>query len=293
MSASQSTTGGEWTVRRVLDWTIGHLKQHGSETPRLDAEVLLAHAWNCRRIQLYTRFDTPLPEDVRASMRTLVKRRAAAEPVAYLVGHREFFSLDFEIQPGVFIPRPATETLVIEALAFVEKIERPRILDLCTGSGCIAVSLAHALPQADVVAVDLNSLALEVAGRNAERHGVSGRLSLQQGDLFEPLPRDARFDLIVSNPPYVREDEMAGLPRDVRDHEPHLALVAGADGLDVMRRIVAQASEFLAPHSALLMELSPEQAEEARSLLQDAGLFTAVDLIRDLDRAQRVVRGVR
>lgn len=293
MSAPPRTANDDWTVRRVLEWTIRHLQERGSETPRLDAEVLLAHAWGCPRIQLYTRYDEPLPPEVRAAMRELVKRRAAAEPVAYLVGRREFFSLDFEVQPGVFIPRPSTETLVVEALKLMEQWDAPRILDLCTGSGCIAVTLAHAHTGAAVTAVDLHPLAVTVAQRNAARHDVAQRVTLLLGDLYAPLPPGETFDLIVSNPPYVREDELPNLPPDVREHEPLLALSAGADGLDVVRRIVAGLSSRLRAPGGLLIELSPEHAPEAHRLLTATGLFRTVDLVRDLDRVERVLRGVR
>jgi len=280
----------DWTVRRVLEWTIGHLRERGSETPRLDAEVLLAHAWGCRRIQLYTRYDEPLPAEVRAAMRELVKRRAAHEPVAYLVGRREFFSLDFRVVPGVFIPRPSTETLVLEALRLMQPLQAPSILDLCTGSGCVAVSLAHADRRAIVTAVDLNPLAVETARGNAELHGVSDRVTVLHGDLFAPLPTGATFDLIVSNPPYVRDGEIGGLAPDVREHEPRLALAAGADGLDVVRRIAAEVGPCLGPQTPLLLEISPDHAAEARELLLATGLFTEVDLLRDLDRVDRVLR---
>lgn len=276
----------------MLDWTIGYLKEHGSDTARLDAEVLLAHAWDCRRIQLYTRYDDVLPADIRATMRDLVKRRAAAEPVAYLVGHREFFSLDFLIEPGVFIPRPSTETLVMEALEQLKRFEQPRVLELCTGSGCIAVSIAHNQRAAEVIAVDLNPVAVRVARSNAERLGVADRVQIHDGDLFSPVAGET-FDLLVSNPPYVRADEMPRLPADVRDHEPHLALQAGADGLDVVRRIAAEAAPYLRERSAVLIELSPEHAREAVRIFEATGLFSRVDLIRDLDRVDRVLRAVR
>jgi release factor glutamine methyltransferase len=292
VSAPPRTTNDDWTVRRVLEWTIRHLQERGSDTPRLDAEVLLAHAWGCPRIQLYTRYDEPLPAEVRAAMRELVQRRAAAEPVAYLVGRREFFSLDFEVQPGVFIPRPSTETLVVEALKLMEPWDAPRILDLGTGSGCIAVTLAHTHPGATVTAVDLHPLAVEVARSNAARHDVAGRVTVLLGDLYAPLPPGETFDLVVSNPPYVREDELASLPPDVREHEPLLALSAGADGLDVVRRIAAGLSSRLRAPGGVLIELSPEHASEAQLLLTGTGLFRTVDLVRDLDRVERVLRGV-
>ena len=164
----------EWTVRRILDWTTAHLKQHGSDTPRLDAEILLAHARACRRIELYTHFDEPLTDAQRAVMRDLAKRRAKSEPVAYLVGHREFFSLDFRVTPDVLIPRPDTETLVVELIDAAKPLESPRILDIGTGSGCIAVAAAVNLPKAQITATDLSEAALAIARENA-RDARGGR----------------------------------------------------------------------------------------------------------------------
>ncbi|MFV0442782.1 MAG: peptide chain release factor N(5)-glutamine methyltransferase [Planctomycetaceae bacterium] len=284
---------GEWTVRRVLEWTIGHLKERGCDSPRLDAEVLLAFAWNVPRIQLYVRYDQPLPDAVRSTMRELVKRRANLEPVAYLIGRREFFSLEFEVQPGVFIPRPATETLVMEGLRLLEGANSPRILDLCTGTGCIAVTLAKHVLSAQATAVDLNPLAIETARKNAARHEVESRVDVRHGDLFVPLELGQRFDLIVSNPPYIRDDELAGLSPDVRNHEPQLALTSGADGLDVVRRIVANAADWIASGGSLLLEIDPAQAAPTIELLRGINLFEQVDSLRDLDRNERIVRGLQ
>lgn len=293
MSTPGPTTANDWTVRRVLEWTIGHLKEKGCETPRLDAEVLLAHAWNCPRIQLYVRYNETLPDNVRATMRELVKRRAALEPVAYLIGQREFFSLEFEVQQGVFIPRPATETLVMEALRLIEGRNAPRVLDLCTGTGCIAMTIAHHHKTAQVTAVDLNPLAVDTASRNAERHQVSDRVTILEGDLFAAVEESDRFDLIVSNPPYIRDDELTGLSPDIRDHEPQLALTAGTDGLDVVRRIIAQTPKRIADHGSLLLEIDPAQAAGTAEIMRQLNLFEQVDTVRDLDRAERVIRGIR
>jgi release factor glutamine methyltransferase len=286
------STAGDWTVRRVLEWTTGHLKERGCDSPRLDAEVLLAHVWRVPRIQLYVRYDEPLPADVRAAMRELVKRRASLEPVAYLIGRREFFSLDFEVQPGVFIPRPATETLVMEALRIIAEQVSPQVLDLCTGTGCIAVTIAQQQPAAQLTAVDRNPLAVQVAGRNAARHGVADRVTVVDGDLYSPLPADSQFDLIVSNPPYIRDDELAGLSADIREHEPQLALTAGEDGLDVVRRIVAEVGSRLRPGGSLLLEVDPAQVPATIELVRAAATFSQVDVLRDHDRHERVVRGL-
>ena len=195
--------GDVWTVRRILEWTIPHLKSHGSESPRLDAEILLAHARGCPRIQLYTNYDEPLTDTQRSTMRDLVKRRAAAEPVAYLVGHREFFSLDFQVTKDVLIPRPDTETLVVDAIEALKQQPAPRVLDIGTGSGCIAISLAVNCPNATVTAIDLSPAALDIARANADKHKIGDRIRWLCGDLFAPLVADEQFDLVVSNPPYI------------------------------------------------------------------------------------------
>lgn len=270
MSNSESTPAadGAWTIRRILEWTTGYLREKGSESPRLEAELLLAHARNCPRIQLYTAYDEILPEAIRTRMRELVQRRAAAEPVAYLVGYREFFGLKFRVTPDVLIPRPETETLVMETLARLKGVARPRILDLGTGSGCIAVALAVHQTDAQITAVDISPAALAVARSNVAQHALADRIELVESDLFAGLPSGAPFHAIVSNPPYVRVDEMDGLQPEIRLHEPHLALVAGPEGLNVFRRIATESPQWLTPDGFVLVEFSPEQAAAVE------GLFT-------------------
>lgn len=306
-----------WTVRRIIDWTKDYLSRHGSDSPRVEAEILLSHAWNCDRILLYTRFEQAAPDRVREQMRDLVRRRASNEPVAYLVGHREFHSLKFAVSPAVLVPRPETETLVEEALEFVrgaaspvgEADARPEagaddggsqpeappvarpvsVLDLGTGSGCLAVTIAKRCPSAAIDAVDLSPDAIAIAATNAERHDVSDRVRFLEGDLFEPVGGGA-YDLIVSNPPYVTTDEMPTLDADVRDHEPHLALDGGADGLDVARRLIADAPQHLRAAGALMLELDPAQMRPASELLTAAG-FVRLRTARDLSGRQRVLVG--
>lgn len=284
------STSPPWTVRRVLEWTTSHLQKHGSETPRLDAEVLLAHARGCRRIQLYTEYDAELPEAVRARMRELVQRRAQLEPVAYLVGHREFFSLDLVVTPAVLIPRPETETLVIEVLAIAKTLPRPHILDLCTGSGCVAIAVARNCPGARVTATDRSPAALEVARTNVQKHRLDEQITLCCGDLFAAVADPERFNIVVSNPPYVPTGEIAGLSADVRGFEPKEALDGGTDGLDVIRRIVAEAPRRLTSPGWLLLELSPEQAPAVRQIATETGCYTEIDLIKDLSGHYRVLR---
>jgi len=290
-----------WTVQRVLEWTTAYLKRRGSETPRLDAELLLAHARHCDRIQLYTHFDEELTEEERATMRELVARRAQHEPVAYLIGRREFFGLEFHVEPGVFIPRPETETLVMELLELARDVAAPHVLDLGTGSGCVAIAFAVQRPEAYVLAVDVSEKALAVARKNAARHQVAHRVHFVRSDLFECLrrPREAAsageeifrdrlFDFVVSNPPYVAEEELSSLQPDVRLHEPPEALTSGPSGLETIERILKEAPEFLAPHGSLLLEIAPEQADAVKRLAAKRGEYGEIRFAKDLAGHRRV-----
>lgn len=278
-----------WTVRRVLEWTTSHLKKHQSDTPRLDAEILLAHARGCQRIQLYTQFDEPLTDAVRAQMRELVQRRAKAEPVAYLVGQREFFSLKFHVTRDVLIPRPDTETLVMEVLDSIKGREAPKVLDLCTGSGCIAVSVAKNAKTAQVLATDISPAAIAIATENVNRHQVTDRVRLIESDLFSAVPDAEKFDVIASNPPYVPSNEIDQLDAEVSKHEPRLALDGGPDGLDIIRRIVDQAPKFANPGALLLIEFTPEQAPTLEQLVSADSRYQDVAIRKDLGHRPRVL----
>lgn len=285
------TVGAEevWTVKKVLDWTIGHLKQHGSASPRLDAEILLAHARGCQRIQLYTQYDTELEPEERATMRDLVRRRATLEPVAYLVGFREFFGLDFEVEPGVLIPRPDTETLVVTALEILNELPAANVLDVCTGTGCVPVAIASNCETASLTAIELDGQVQQIAQRNIDKHDLAGRISLLQGDLFSPLSSDASFDVITANPPYVTDEEMDTLQPDVRLHEPQLALRGGADGLDIVRRLIVECSPWLADCGALLLEIGEKQSPTVIQLFADSGGFETAQIVKDLGGHSRIV----
>lgn len=277
-----------WTVRRVLEWTTQHLKKHGSDTPRLDAEILLAHARNCPRIALYTHFEDELSEPIRARMRELVQRRAQSEPVAYLVGHREFFSLDFVVNKDVLIPRPDTETLVMAALDAAKPQASAKVLDLCTGSGCVAIAIAKNCPSAQVTATDISPAAIAVATENAAKHGVQDRVDFATGDLFAAIPAEATFDIIVSNPPYVTTAELETLAQDIRKYEPRGALDGGADGLDIVRRIIGDAPAHLRPGGRVFLEISPEQGAAVSERLRTQGAWAHEKLIKDLSGKVRV-----
>jgi release factor glutamine methyltransferase len=286
---AEQAADGAWTVGKIIDWTTGHLRKHGSDSPRLEAEILLAHARGCPRIQLYVQYNELLTDDQRAVMRDLVKRRAQAEPVAYLVGHREFFALDFRVTPDVLIPRPETETLVLQLIAAAKSRSNPRILDVGTGSGCIAIAAAVNVPGAIVTAIDISPRALDVARDNASRHAVAERIRFLEGDLFAPLSSGDEFDLIVSNPPYVADREMATLPADIRLHEPHLALQAGPNGLDVIARLFSGANQHMAVGGFLFIEISPEQAVAVCALIQKSGQFELARTVKDSSGKERVV----
>lgn len=279
-----------WTVQAVLDWTTGHLAENDSQSPRLDAEILLAQSRGCQRIELYTQYDQELTAEQRTVMRDLVKRRANHEPVAYLVGHREFFGIDFAVNAHTLVPRPDTETLIVELLDLArEQPNPPAILDVGTGSGCIAITLATQLPNARLTAVDISPEALAVAKANADSHDVSSRMTFLDGDLFDAVDPAARFQFIASNPPYVTSAELSQLPRDIRDHEPHTALDGGADGLDIIRRLLAAAPDHLVPGGSLLCEFSPEQSAGVLDLLAEQPAFEPGRIVEDLAGNARVV----
>jgi release factor glutamine methyltransferase len=302
-----------WTIGRLLAWTIEYLERHGAENPRLDAEILLATARGCKRIDLYAAYGEEASDVLRTTFRELVRRRAEGAPVAYLVGHKEFYSLEFEVTPDVLIPRPETELLVVALLdqkgvrtdfsleAASSRQAGPGknssdpflIADVGTGSGILAVCAAKYLPQAHVTAIDVSPAALAVAKRNAERHVVAERITFVEADLLAAQPAEPRFDFILSNPPYVSTAEMAELPRDVRDHEPHLALHAGEQGTELIERLIAESTERLRPGGMLFIEVSPMIAAAVEALVKAQPAFELGPTIRDPAGHARVVQAIR
>jgi release factor glutamine methyltransferase len=282
-----------WTVGRLLTWTAEFLGRKGAEFPRLDAEVLLAHVLKCERVKLYVEFTTAVSERDRASYRELVRRRAEGAPVAHLVGKKEFFSLALAVNRDVLIPRPDTETLVVEFLTRYKGREGTRAVDVGTGSGAIALACLTGHPSARFHAIDRSAAALAVARANAETHRLAGRLTFHEGDLLEPVAGLGPFDAILSNPPYIPTARIAELEPGVRDHEPHLALDGGADGLDVVRRLVAQAVPLLAPGGALLLEIGSTQEAPVRAILADRPELEVAPTVRDAANHPRVVRATR
>ena len=255
-------------LRRSASWLAGK----GFESARLEAELLLAHVLGVSRLELYTESERPLEQREVDAYRALLRRRAEGEPAAYLTGEREFYGLAFHVDADVLVPRPETELLVDRA----RELRPATVLDLGTGCGCIAVACAVRLPEAALVATDLSARALEIAEVNARRHGVADRIRFLEGDLFRPLEEGERFDLVVSNPPYVPE----GRAREVGRHEPHAALYSGADGLDLLRRLVPAAGAHLAPAGTLLAEIGEDQGEAVRALAREH--FASVEIHPDL-----------
>jgi release factor glutamine methyltransferase len=287
-----------WTIGRLLTWTTDFLREKGAESPRLDAEVLLAHARGCKRIELYTAFEDVAPDAVRDKFRGLVKERAAGKPVAYLVGQREFFSLPFEVTSDVLIPRPETELVVVRALDLAKDWAAAgrrdlAIADVGAGSGILAVTLAKHLPQSRVTAIDVSPAALAVAQRNATRHGVSDRIIWMEGDVLAGVPAAAAFDLIVSNPPYVKTAELAGLADDVRRYEPTLALDGGVEGTTVIERLLPQAAQRLKPGAWLLLEIGPTIVDRVQQLVEATPGFERQATLKDIAGLPRVVQAKR
>jgi release factor glutamine methyltransferase len=266
-----------WTVGRLLEWTIKWFQDRGVEGGRLSAELLLARALGCKKIELYTRYEQEPTDEQRAAFRELVRQAGEHTPIAYLLGFREFFSLEFKVTPAVLIPRPETEALVERVIVLCRQApERVwHVLDVGTGSGCIAVAIAKYAKNTAVVASDVSTEALTVAAENAEKHQVGERVQTVLADLAELPPQtvpQGGFDLVVSNPPYISEQVFPTLPPNVRDHEPKIALVGpNGDGLVMYRRIAAETPPLLAPGGRVLVEAGHDQSQAVKDIFEAAG----------------------
>jgi len=281
----------DWTIQELLNWIAEYLTQKNVDAPRLSAELLLSTVLGLKRIELYTQYNRPVAQEQLDQLRGLVKRAGQHEPVAYLVGKTEFYSIEFEVTPDCLIPRPETELLVQRAIEFLRKRTGPQhVCDLCTGCGVIAVAVAKNVPDARVIATDISEPALSVSARNVEKYQLQERIELRHGDLFEPLvPQLDLFDVLVCNPPYVSAAQYEALEKNVRDYEPRLALYAGADGLDLYRRIIEKVDQFLKPDGILLLEIGYRQGDAVRALLEGTGAFAEIRVEKDLQRNDRVV----
>jgi release factor glutamine methyltransferase len=312
MSDVIQTQSDAWTTRRLLAWITDALTKKGIDSPRLCAELLLSHVIGCDRLRLYMEADRPASPLERDTLRDLVGRALKNEPVQYLVGEGWFHGLPFHVDRRVLVPRPSSETLIEQLLLHARatpgfgggpglpassvKGEGLAFADICTGSGCIAVSLLKALPAARAVAVDISQDALDVAARNAERHKVADRLDLLRGDLTAPLeghPAGRKLHYIVANPPYVPDHEWDDVPPNVRDFEPHIALRGGADGLDLVRRLIRQAPEHLREGGLLLIELASSSADKALEMARAESSLASARIVPDHEGLDRVLVAVR
>lgn len=288
-----------WTVRRILEWTSAFFTRKHVEPARLSAELLLAHVLSVNRVRLYTDYERPMNEVELTAYRALVQRASEQEPIAYLTGRGHFFNLEFDVTRDVLIPRPDTETIVEHVLQLTRLesgLEAPRVLDLCTGSGCLAAAIAHHMKSATVLATDISAAAVAIARRNIEKLGLSGRVTVEMGDLFEPVSRsvDARpFDLIVANPPYIPTSRIESLDRSVRDYEPRIALDGGIDGLAVHRRILEGTRDHLASGGRIFLEIQFDQGPAALEMAAHYPRITDVRILKDNAHNDRVVMGRR
>lgn len=283
-----------WTILKLLSWTCEYFASRNIEHPRADAEILLAHSLGLRRIDLYVQYDKPLTREELARFREIVRRRARREPVAYITGEKEFWSLPLKVSPAVLIPRPETECLVEAALSFLSEDDggdARRILDLGTGSGAIVLALAFERPHDVFVAVDRSSSALAIARENAERHGVDHRVRFLDGDWFEPVDRgEDDFDLIVSNPPYIRRKNLENLQPEIRLFEPLSALDAGPEGVDSLVYIILTAPRYLRPSGCLLLEIGCDQNTLLEAAVRQAGCYEETLFIKDYGGHDRVLQ---
>jgi release factor glutamine methyltransferase len=280
-----------WTIESVLRWATDDFRGRGIESPRLDAELLLGRALGATRIQLIVDAKRVLEPEELARVRDLVKRRRAREPIAYILGEREFYGRVFRVDRRVLVPRPDTEALVDVALERTRAVSMSmRALDVCTGSGCVAITLARERPTSTVFGSDASEDALAVARANAERLGAYN-VAWRRGDLFAAIEPARRFDLVTANPPYIGAADIGTLPPDIRDFEPRLALEAGEGGLAVLRRLVTDAPAHLVAGGVLATEVGAGQARAVVELFERAG-FVEIDVRRDYGRIERVVSGV-
>ncbi|MHC4105918.1 MAG: peptide chain release factor N(5)-glutamine methyltransferase [Planctomycetota bacterium] len=307
-----------WTIQKLLNWMTEYYTEKGIDAPRLNAELLLSHVLKMERIELYTQFDKTVTKEQLDILHDLVKRAGRHEPICYLTGKTEFYSLQLQVSPDCMIPRPETELLVERAIEFLRSrpvgnsamrdMTRKQdasngarngpqfVCDLCTGCGCIAVAIAKNFQEATIIATDICGDALNIAAKTIETHDLKDRITLLHGDLFEPIVPQLdveKFDLIVSNPPYVSASEFEKLDKCVKEYEPRLALFAGIDGLDVYRRIIDKADRFLRPDGALILEIGYAQGPAIKELLEQTGAFAEIKIEKDFHDNDRIVSALR
>jgi release factor glutamine methyltransferase len=287
------------TILELLNWSTAHLERHRIENPRLNAELLLACSLKLSRERLYIQLNDQIRTNEQEVFEGLIKRRIVGEPLQYILGHQEFWSIDFKVDPRVLIPRPETELLVEQALSILSEMsskKTPFVLELGTGSGAVAISLAKEVGDLLLIATDISRDALFAAKENARSAGVLGQIRFVLGNLFDPFRlfgEGGLFDLILSNPPYVERSEIERLPKEVRDYEPIIALDGGENGLEVCQAIVAQAPIYLKKGGWLLLEVGQGQGEKVAGQIERSGFFLKPEQLPDLSGVARVVKSQR
>jgi len=290
MQKSKQRQDPPWTILNILQWTADYFASHGVDSPRTAAEILLADVLDLRRLDLYLRYDQPLEGEELRSFKKAIRRRIQREPVAYITGRSEFWSLELSVSPAVLIPRPETECLVEAALALIPAADSKTILEPGTGSGAIALVLARERPLVSILATDTSTAALEIAGRNIRHHGMEARIQLLEGKWFEPLNTGSLFDMIVSNPPYIPTGDIPGLQPEVARYEPRRALDGGDDGLAAIRHLVESAYRYLNPRGYLLMEIGFDQSAAVKALVHTADQYMDFTVHKDYSGLDRVVQ---
>ena len=288
-------TDKTWIIKDLLAVSIDFLKSKNIESPRLSAEILLSHQLKTDRLKLYLEYDQPVGEKDLSQYRAMIKRLVDCEPVQYITGTQEFWSMEFIVNRSVLIPRSETEILVEQALKiyreeYADKNPDISVLDIGTGSGAIAIAVASEIEKAKICAVDISSKAIDIAKLNAAKHGMENRISFYEGDLFKPFVKDHQsFDIIISNPPYVTTKEYEDLPKKIKDFEPKLALESGDDGLSHIRVILEKACGFLNPGGCLMLEMDPLQTDSAIQIIHSSSGYTASQVIKDYSNKDRAV----
>lgn len=287
----------KWTIQKLLGWITDYFGKSGVDSARLSAEMLLAFVLGLQRIELYVHFDRVVAGDKLKVLHELVKRAGEHEPIAYLIGRTEFYSLEIKVNRDCLIPRPETELLAERGIEFLRKrTGRQYVCDLCTGSGCVAVAVAKGVKDVGIIATDICDAAISVAAENVAHHALGETIKLLCGDLFAPIIEGldkTRFDLIVSNPPYISTSEYETLDKNVKEYEPKKALHAGDDGLDVYRRTIEQANEHLKDDGALMLEIGYAQGQAIKGLLEAAGCFSEITIEKDFQNNDRVVTAIK
>ena len=287
----------QWTIKKLLDWMVGYFEGKAIDSPRLSAEMLISFVLKMQRIELYTYFDKTVAKTDLQKMRQLVKRCAEYEPLQYLTGRCEFYSMTMKVNRDCLIPRPETELLVERAIEFLRKRNgKQYICDLCTGSGCVAAAIAKNFENAKIIATDISDKALSVAAENVAEFNLQKKVELLCGDLFEPVISQldvSRFDLITANPPYVSRSEMEKLENNVRKYEPPVALHGGVDGLDIYRRIIAEVDVCLKSGAALMMEIGYAQGQSIKKMLEEINIFSEIKIEKDLNNNDRIVTAIK